>query len=145
MLPDPIPDVLHARLFFLHSLITLARFPGLPCCRTRCRISKTYVDLCMHHRCTRMCMCVLTDCKALACVTTEQQGWIPQGCTDYGPGNAAAAVGIQRQHRTLPSKTFSPKSLRGLLEAPHYRVMYSVTTELDANITDEVPSQPLGW
>lgn len=54
-------------------------------------------------------------------------------------------VGIQRQHRTLPSKTFSPKSLRGLLEAPRYREMHSVTTELDANITDEVPSQPLGW
>lgn len=67
------------------------------------------------------------------------------GCTDYNPGNAATAVGIQRQHRTLPSKTFSPKSLRGLLEAPHDREIHSVSTELDANITDEVPSQQLGW
>lgn len=89
-----IPDFLHACLFFFHSLITLARFPGLPWCRTRCRIRKTYVDVCMHHRCTRMCMCVLTDCKALARVTMAQRGWTPQGCTDYRPANAATAVGI---------------------------------------------------
>lgn len=110
---------------------------GTTLCRTRRRISKTHVDVCLENRCACMRTCVLTDFKALACVIMEQQTRILQQGRQTVVRVMLLLQSASQDGRILPRKAsvfFLLSPLGDCLGPAHYRELHSVSTELKQSL-----------